>query len=137
MKKDSVLSVLDQVKINHTVRGILWGAAGIFGLFDNVICMAHHIVMLLLAIGCHIVLRMHKQEKSDEMSEANLNSARAYTLDFIQLVLLVIAVVVAVIPNRFLQILDWNHVLPGGLFIVLGLMDLAIGLTFKKLEKEE
>lgn len=137
MKRNSVLSFAAQIKLNHTIHGALWIAAGVFGLFDNLVCLILSTIMLISALTCTISSLVHKREQSDEMAEANIDKAEAITLDAAHCILLFTAITVTCIPNEALTALDWNSVLPNGLFILLGLLDVITGITFKHLEEEE
>lgn len=136
MKKNTVLSIVTQVEISNTIQGAFWIGAGFFGLFDNLICRLLTLLMLLLAIACLAVLRTHKREADDEMSESHMKDAQAHTLSAVQTILTVIAIAVPFIPNDILNTLNWNRVLPCILFIIIGLLNVITGITFKHIEEE-
>lgn len=137
MKKAKVLSVGAQVKIGNTLSGLFWIGAGIFGLFNHLVCSIAEIVFLAMAIICYVILLTYKKEKSDEMAETNMDAASADALHTVRLILMISALVIARVPGSFLSTLDWNDVFPSFLYMILGVLDVRIGVAFKQYEVEE
>lgn len=137
MKKRRVLSVGTQVKLGGTLPGIFWIVAGIFGFFDNTLCRLIEIAFFGMALVCFIMLLVCKKEETDEMAEANMDAAKAYTLSVARVVLVCGSLAMHFVPKDFLTSIDWSKVLPSVSYLFLGVLDVISGITFKQYEEEE
>ena len=134
MKKP--MSCAEQIRLLKVVSGIAWIVVGIFGCFENTICLIIQILALLLCAINIIRVSAAKKENSDEMAEENLCKAKAKTLDIMHGVFCVIAIAAIFILGRNTITLDWAKVIPATFFIVLGIEELIVGVVFRKLEDE-
>ncbi len=136
MKKRQ-LSVGSQVFWSDMVCGITWIAAGICSCIDakwahwaGLICSAMAVLILLA------VFRYEKQ-KYDEMAIEHMTQARAEAFRWVYMVLLCSMLVCTILPSfseKAVHILLEN--ISGLLYVLIGMLNLKVGLAFKRLEEE-
>ena len=138
MKTLRTMSFAEQIRTIKFVNGHAWIMAGIFGCFDNMICRIFQILALLVGIINVFYVFAAKGESSDEMADENLCKAKANALDNTQRIFCFIAILAMLISkkNAITITLDWSRVIPAVFFILLGVQDLIVGRTFRKLEDE-
>ena len=136
MKTLRTMSFAEQIRTIKFVNGHAWIMAGIFGCFDNVICRIFQILALLVGMINIFYVFAAKGERSDEMADENLCKAKANALDKMQRIFCFIAILAMLTNGEITITLDWPRVIPAVLFILLGVQDLIVGRTFRKLEDE-
>lgn len=125
-----------RIAFRETINGSLWITAGAFGIFDNQPCKFISVVLLALALLSQTFAIWGKFEKTDEMAAANLNVAKAITLDYIRILIMVIYIALLIIPNDVVANLDWGKIIYPALILFIGLPEVITGLLFNKIEEE-
>lgn len=125
-----------RIAFRETINGALWIAAGVFGIFDNKPCKIISVIMLALALLSQTFSIWGKFEKTDEMASANLSEAKAITLDYLRILIMIVYIVLLLMPNDVVAGFNWNKIVYPALILLIGLPEVMTGLLFKKIEEE-
>ena len=134
MKK--TMSFAEQIQTLKVVTGAAWICVGVFSCINNPIFTILQIVALLVCIVNVVRVSSAEKEESDEMAQENLYKAKAKALDLMHGILGLIAIAAMLFLGKNTVTLDWAEVIPAIFFIILGIQELMIGITFRKLEEE-
>ena len=134
--KKREMSVGEQIRYTKTLSGISYIFVGIFEFFDNLPCQFLCIVFLVISLYLTYKVSSSKKENYDEMAEKNLIEAESFSLNRLQTLLCIIAVLLIAISVLFPSLSFSGQFLIPLLFVIIGVANLMVGIKFYKLEKE-
>lgn len=135
MKKQ--MSVSAQFFWGKIVLGVIWIGAAISGMFDAKLAALFNIVFLFAAIIIIAVLLFINKEENDEMSIANINKAKAITLEIIHILCAILSVVFIIMSQYLTEMnMDWLRIMANMIYALMGVQNLLVGIVFRKLEAE-
>lgn len=120
-------------------NGSAWLAYGVLSLFDNIVCVILSTVFLLCGFAS-LLLGMSSKEKDDEMSNHNLLKAKANTMDYLKIIVLVILMFISVIGLLHMIFPSINEnvfvSLKTVVSMIIGISEIMIGVLFLKYERD-
>lgn len=131
------MSYRKQVRNRYLGTGFAWVFAGMFAILPYKITYVFEIICLLFAIYLMVTTLRKSKEEADEMAVANMNEAKADTLDIGNILLLIISMVAGDLLISTLGIdLNVSKFLSPLIMIFIGLEDVIVALRFIALEDE-
>lgn len=135
--KEQFVSYMKQVWIQKILYGFLMIAAGIIGVFPNIVCSSISAILVFVAV--FIVYRKvyanpHCEEE-DEMAETNMLQAECKAQSVIRLISMYLVIALLLIPDHWMASWDWKDVIGGAVFAIFGAQDVLTGFCFKRLEE--
>ena len=134
--KKGQMSVGEQIRYTKTLSGVSYILVGIFEFFDNLPCQFLCIVFWVISLYLTYKVSSSKKENYDEMAEKNLIEAESFSLNRLQTLLCIIAVLLIAISVLFPSLSFSGQFLIPLLFVIIGVANLMVGIKFYKLEKE-
>lgn len=125
-----------RIALRETVNGSLWCIAAIFAIFDTIPCKIISVILLFLALASQVFSIWGKFEKSDEMAASNLREAKALTLDYLRIIVMIIYILFLLFPKDVLASWNWNQIICPALAFMIGLPEVLTGLLFKRIEED-
>ncbi len=121
------MSLTKQIFIRNIVCGIAWIITGLTLVFESEPLQLVRGIALIIIMIARFYVEFSNKEQEDEMAEKHMNLAKARSLDYAMLVLIIFGVVAIYVDITF----DFRKVF----FFVLGLLEFIIGITFLNCEK--
>lgn len=120
-------------------NGSAWLAYGVLSLFDNIVCVILSIVFLLFGITS-LILGVSSKEKDDEMSKHNLLLAKATTIDWLKVIILVVLVLNSMLGLLHTIFPSLNETIFIGIKTIvptiIGVSEIMTGLLFLKYQRD-
>lgn len=131
------LSYRKQIMIQFVINGLCWIVSGVTCCFKGRVFGLVSAIAMAVGMFFMISIFVRKRQSADEMATANLNQAAATAFWIGQMILMLFYLVF----NKFLMELtgiriDLNPFFSGGVLAFLGILNVIVGLGFKKLEDE-
>jgi len=127
------------VTLTYTLLGALWCIKAVLEYFDLINTFAHAIFTVFLILFLLFTL-LWRFERSDEMAVANLNRAKAVTLDICVILSALIScgiILYSALSRLFFpDIIVRDTPLTCMIALIIGLPRLITGLLFKRYERE-
>lgn len=134
------ISLVKSKFVTYFVNGIGWLAYAVLSLFNNKICSLMASVILLICVVLSFWGLHASNEEDDEMSLQSMYKAKALTIDWFKPVLCLIMLLLIVLEllSRFFPVIDYNIEVRATLIvpIIMGVIDVLVGLLFVKYEKD-
>lgn len=133
------IGLIESRILTYIGNGSAWLAYGVLSLFDNIVCVILSTVFLLCGI-VSLILGMSSQEKDDEMSKHNLLKAKATTMDWLKIIILVVLMLNSVLGLLHTIFPSLNEavfvsiktVVP----MIIGVSEIMTGSLFLKYERD-
>ena len=133
------IGLIESKILVYIVNGSAWLAYGVLSLFDNIVCVILSTVFLLCGI-VSLLLGMSSQEKDDGMSKHNLLKAKATTMDWLKIIILVVLMINSVLGLLHTIFPSLNE----SLFVsiktvvpmIIGVSEIMTGSLFLKYERD-
>lgn len=131
------LSYRKQIMIQCVINGLCWIVSGVTSCFKGKVFGLISVIAMAIGMVFMISIFIRKRQSADEMATANLNQAAATAFWIGQMILMLFYLVF----NKFLMELtgiriDLNPYFSGSVLVFLGILNVIVGLGFKKLEEE-
>lgn len=123
--------------ITFVLNGLCWIVAGVCDCLKGRVFGI--ISILAMAVGMIFILSffLKKRQAPDEMATANLNQAAATAYFIGHMVLLVLYLATGKFVTEIIGIkVNLTPFISGGILALLGILNVIVGLGFKKLEDE-
>ena len=132
-------NLLSDIKTLFILRYIVIGAleiiVSILFLFEHLLSSLFICFALLLVIVSMMIAAFSSKNNYDEMADENHIRAKSISADILHSILNIAITIVLVISlcTEFTGI-DWSKCLPSFIYILIGIHNLVIGITFLRLE---
>lgn len=123
--------------IANTLPGILWFTGGILSFINKPIFnIIRGIIFLCASAALFFSVFYRNREHSDEMSEQSTAIAGNTSMLIVTIIIVICTCILPLLPDAFLDHLDWKDVLSSVFGIIIGLLYLIKGIVFAQLEDE-
>ncbi len=135
MKK--IMSVSAKMFLGKTVLGFLWLTVAITNMFESILWIFCSCILLAAAVTILIIMMKIEAEEDDEMSLFYYKEAQAKSSDIMHVIFAVLSVLFSVVLTKLdIADLNWPNLIASGLYALMGIQNIIIGITYKKLEAE-
>jgi hypothetical protein len=134
------MSIGKQYLYKYTLSGAFSIFAGILYLFDdNMFFNILGTIFLGISLFFMYLVKYAQKEINDEMAMENLIKAQSFTCKEIQVLIGIIVLITILLTDLPLPAIDtyinWKNIISPFMLIVFGIIELLIGLNFKKYEE--